>query len=498
MPRLLRQDCLRRRWPVTQSRVGPFRVVFHAPPLRQNLCLLQRVKDLAVQELISQLPIKTFTAPVGSVLNGPESYAVVDISSPSSPVVHVNVADLSSRDIFDPDTATWAPNNRFYVADGTGGFAIYDALQGGGPATMITNPAFSYVYDQVISQQVLYQAAILGEEGGLACFDLSGGTPSLIGTLLYLNDTAFAVQVSGTNVFLGLADTLKVVDASNPASPVEISSVAIPVNALALSGSTLFVGTTDGRLVVFDVSTPASPQQIASVTMPAPSTMRLSGTLLLVAAGQSGMLVFDVSQPSAPAMLSQFSPSVSAPVWDVAQVAGSAVMLAADSSGIVTVDISNPSHPQQLYQQPLPYGNAFPNHFSETGIEPAFSLATQNGLTYVGTTDGIVFSYDTTVADVPRLIAINVVGAGLEPVAVISTTASNLYLAVVGVTVQLDNSIPQNSIELYYPPAALSLAVSITDDARCSGITGNPKMEWMSRRSSTNAHTPDRFGVAQH
>jgi len=217
-----------------------------------------------------------------------------------------------------------------------------------------------------------------------------------------------------------------------------------------------------------------------------------------VAAGQSGMLVFDVSQPSAPAMLSQFSPSVSAPVWDVAQVAGSAVMLAADSSGIVTVDISNPSHPQQLYQQPLPYGNAFPNHFSETGIEPAFSLATQNGLTYVGTTDGIVFSYDTTVADVPRLIAINVVGAGLEPVAVISTTASNLYLAVVGVTVQLDNSIPQNSIELYYPPAALSLAVSITDDARCSGITGNPKMEWMSRRSSTNAHTPDRFGVAQH
>src|SRR5271154_4855842 len=64
MPRLLRQDCLRCRWPVTQSRVRPLRVVFHAPPLRQNLCLLQRVKNLAVQELIAQLSVETLAVPV--------------------------------------------------------------------------------------------------------------------------------------------------------------------------------------------------------------------------------------------------------------------------------------------------------------------------------------------------------------------------------------------------------------------------------------------------
>src|SRR5450631_3951540 len=64
MPRLLRQDGLRRRRPVAQRRVRPLRVVFHAPPLRQNLCLLQRVKNLAVQELITQLPVETLTVPV--------------------------------------------------------------------------------------------------------------------------------------------------------------------------------------------------------------------------------------------------------------------------------------------------------------------------------------------------------------------------------------------------------------------------------------------------
>src|ERR1017187_1519963 len=63
MPRLFRQDSLRCRRPVAQRRVRPLRVIFQPPPLRQNLCLLQRVKDLAVQKLIAQLPVETLTVP---------------------------------------------------------------------------------------------------------------------------------------------------------------------------------------------------------------------------------------------------------------------------------------------------------------------------------------------------------------------------------------------------------------------------------------------------
>src|SRR6266568_9606704 len=64
MPRLLRQDSLRRRRFVTQRRVRTLRVVFHPPPLRQYLRLLQRVKNLAVQELISQLAVEALAIPV--------------------------------------------------------------------------------------------------------------------------------------------------------------------------------------------------------------------------------------------------------------------------------------------------------------------------------------------------------------------------------------------------------------------------------------------------
>src|SRR5271156_140792 len=63
MPRFW-QDSLWCRWPVAQRRMRPLRVIFHAPPLRQNLGLLQRVKNLAVQELISQLAVEALAIPV--------------------------------------------------------------------------------------------------------------------------------------------------------------------------------------------------------------------------------------------------------------------------------------------------------------------------------------------------------------------------------------------------------------------------------------------------
>jgi hypothetical protein len=428
---------------------------------------------------------------------GSANYVVVDISSPSNPKVEANVVDLTTWDVFNPVDAVWASNGRFYAADGAGGIAVYDASVKGGPASSNVQQEFDYVYDQQVQGETLYVTALYGSgAGGLGCYDLSSGTPTLVGTLMYSNDTSYALQVSGTTVFLGMADSLKVIDASNPQSPTELASVSVPVITLTLSGNTLFAGTSDGRLVVFDVSNPASPTQLASLTMPASSTMRVSGTLLLVAAGQSGLLTFNVSNPSSPALLSQFSPSPSAPVWDVVPLQGSVVAFAADASGMVTVDLSTPSNPQQIYQQPLPYLNPFPAPSSAAGIIPAFSLAAQNGVTYVGTTAGILFSYDTTTPSNPRLVGFNVVGQDdLDYVAVITPAGNDLYLSVEGMTMQLDNTVPQNSIELYFPPAALSYAIQITGGVVHSGASRNPAVGESHGSLTGSGRSHDRFGV---
>ena len=55
------------------------------------------------------------------------------------------------------------------------------------------------------------------------------------------------------------------------------------------------------------------------------------------------------------------------------------------------------------------------------------------------------------------------------------------------------NSIPQNLIELYYPPAALSYAVPITNAAKRQGE--NLKQEWKSHRLPGKGNDPGRLRV---
>jgi hypothetical protein len=198
-------------------------------------------------------------------------------------------------------------------------------------------------------------------------------------------------------------------------------------------------------------------------------------------------------------------PSAGAPVWDaLAPVTGVAI-LAADSDGIIFLNLLNPKSPQVLNQQQIPFLNPLPAPSTAAGILTAFPLSYQNGLTYVGTGNpGIIFVYDTSVSSEPRLMTSNVISPyGLNVVSVITPGKNNLYADVIDELIQLDNTIPQNSIELYFPPTALSNAAPITGDLRTAKtrrhiILGmakqrssdrnravvNPKLGWLSRRSA--------------
>jgi hypothetical protein len=415
------------------------------------------------------------------------NYVVIDISNPASPVVTQNVANLASQNPFGYPNATLAGNN-FVTADAEGGFSVYDASAPGGPSNEAPNPLyqedgaqFSQIYDLVVQPPTLYAAgpalAGAGNTGGLITFDVSGITPNPIGTLLYPNEVGLAVKVSGVNAFLGLTDTLKVADVSDPSSPTEIASLALPVNALALSGNTLFVGTSDGRLVVVDVSNPAAPNQIGSVSITGlPNTMNVAGTLLFVADGAQGLLVFDISQPKSPALLSQFS--LTAPVWDVAP-SGTIALLAADALGLVIVDVSNPTQIKQLSQTALPPFNPFPAPGSAGSVTLAASVAVQGGLAYVGTTtdddaSAEVAAFDFSQPSSPRLVTFRAqIG---DDISVVSPSGSQLFLAANGIVVEYDNALPQNSIELYNPPAALAQSSAAPSARKLPKILTHPKL----------------------
>jgi hypothetical protein len=458
--------------------------------------------DAQVYDISGATPVPVTTIPMLKTLSVQgnsvvalgffQNYFVIDVSNSSNPVITRNVADLLTG-----YPAAVLAGNDLLTSEGFGGMAVYDVSTPGGPAAWSVAGSLGGSFDQVLQQTTMY---IAGETplggGGLDIIDLSGANPTELGSLYYypnnppVNDyPAFAVQVSGTNVFLGFTDCLRTINVSDPSAPVETASTPIPTNALALSGTTLFVGTGDSRLVVLDVSNPNAPQQLASLALPgSPNTVRISGTELFVADVSYGLLIFDVSNPAAPVLLSQTV--FNTPVWDTA-INGTTAFLAADATGLVLLDISNPMKVQQLSQTAMPLLEQY------TEIDQAYSVSIQNEFAYVGTLSGLVLAYDFNNPAYPRLLALNDVGCCMLPA--VYALGNNLYITD-GIEIQMDNSAPFNSIQLFYPPSAFinPTPFSIAEGGGASAVAalGNSKRLWKRWALTSRLLGPQRHALS--
>lgn len=58
------QYSLRRRRPIVQGAVGPEGTVFHSPPFDEYSDFFQGLKDLAIQQFVSELTVEAFTVAV--------------------------------------------------------------------------------------------------------------------------------------------------------------------------------------------------------------------------------------------------------------------------------------------------------------------------------------------------------------------------------------------------------------------------------------------------
>jgi hypothetical protein len=445
--------------------------------------------DAQVYDISGATPVPVTTIPMVKTLSVQgnsvvalgffQNYFVVDVSNPSNPVITSNVADLLTG-----YPGAVLAGNDLLTSEGFGGVGVYDVSVPGGATAWSGAGSLGASFDQVLQQTTMYIAGETPQGGsGLDIIDLSGATPAELGSLYYYPNNppvtdypAFAVQVSGSNVFLGFPDSLKTINVSNLGAPVETASASIPTNALALLGTTLFVGTGDSRLLVLDVSNPNAPQQISSVQLPGPpNTIRLTGTELFVSDLNNGLLIFDVSNPAALVLLSQTT--LGAPVWDAA-VSGTKALVAADVSGLVVMDISNPTMPRQVSQTSMPLLEQY------TEIDQAYSVSIQNGLAYVGTLSGLLLAYDLSNPAYPRLLALNDIGA------LISGTyamGNDLYLAI-GWVLQMDNSAPFNTIQMFYPPSAFinPTPFSIAEGGGASAAAaGTRSRRTWKRRTST-------------
>jgi hypothetical protein len=128
----------------------------------------------------------------------------------------------------------------------------------------------------------------------------------------------------------------------------------------------------------------------------------------------------------------------------------------------VVVDISNLRQPRQISQTTLESYNLFPDFFDEGPRSVALSIASQNGLVYLGTANsvGLVFGFDYSQPTYPRLVSMNAFGEFIDTlVSGFSFSGNDIYafgaLGVQNDIVQSDNSAPCNTIDLYDSPLGL-------------------------------------------
>jgi hypothetical protein len=272
-----------------------------------------------------------------------------------------------------------------------------------------------------------------------------------------------ALALSDTYLYVGATDSLRVLDVSNPSSPSQVDSISGGISALATTGTSLFAGTVDNRLVVYDTSQPANPTQQASVNLPGlPIELVVSGNLLLVADSSAGLLVYSISTPNAPVLLSQTTPSTS--VTDVA-VDGNLALLAAWDGGLVIVDLTNPASPQVLGQANLdtidPYAP-----FQSDLLNKAATVTVSNKVAFIGVFNadtncppengnGMIYGFDYTESAHPRLVYLGANGVVADGILTIRSVGSQLFAGGTSTLIEFDPSQPRDAINLFFPPAGL-------------------------------------------
>ena len=196
--------------------------------------------------------------------------------------------------------------------------------------------------------------ALLGIGAGvLAMPALAQDCPELVGSLP--GDNYRAIAASGDYAYVG-TDIFRVIDVSNPSTPVEVGFTDLPGTALdiAVEGNYAYVGVVSNTgLGVIDVTWPTAPVEVGFVPTPdRPSGVAVSDGYAYVA-NEVGLRVIDVTTPAFPFEVGFLDPP--GREWDVAVAGGYAYLMAEDAippfynfGRLSVIDVSTPSSPVEM------------------------------------------------------------------------------------------------------------------------------------------------------
>jgi hypothetical protein len=244
------------------------------------------------------------------------------------------------------------------------GLATFDV---GNPSTPLAEGRFSLpnrVDALAIAGSVAYVAmgSSHGTGGSVWAIDLrNAANPQRLGQYLWPENTAAALAVAGSTVYLLLGDTMRLVSFANPAQPALLATTTLPAlasgpsggRAIAVTGSVLtvtqgMVGERSngvGVLRTYDISDPRHPRPLGLLTgFGYPSNGLAVTNQTAYVAANDGIHVIDLGDPGQPRQLAVLAgnPQASALAWS-----GSAlVVLQGGATPLAVVNVAHPAQPQ--------------------------------------------------------------------------------------------------------------------------------------------------------
>ena len=303
----------------------------------------------------------------------------VDVSDPAAPV------DLGPINLPQPIERFVVREQTVYAAIEDGELGVFDISDPARPTELSRLKSDGGKF--AVTDSYLH----LSQQGGVAMFDIadpanpvevgSYALPGLLQGVVVRENMAYMVDTAALRLF----------DISDPARPTELSFHPISphmeliynspamgpgcqTTALVIEGDYAYLDGCDGNQVV-DISDPARPVTVSSFADKIGSFAAVQGSMRLAlngygyVLGRDGIHILDLSQPTAPHTIGVYR----MPTW----VMGDMVMtqffayVVVPDSGLQIIDISHPAHPTVIAHYPLPT------------VIPDIKLATQGDYLYV-------------------------------------------------------------------------------------------------------------------
>ncbi|MBK8904573.1 MAG: hypothetical protein IPM53_25570 [Anaerolineaceae bacterium] len=278
---------------------------------------------------------------------------ILNVADPTQPL-HIGQTPILPYIVND----VWAKGNYIYVAagkgiprssgydvgDGNGGLYIFDVSN---PATPVevgkystTNPVFSVM----VVGNFAYTA---NGQGGLRLIDIHDPTLPAEISFQNIGGSAQNAAVDGSIAYVADDQFLRLVDVSNPASPVELGSIPSLAWSVEIVGHFAFVTGGGGGLQIIDVTNPETPIKIVDYgRWQDPSLGVIVKENIAYVIGEDGRLrLFDVSDPGSPTDLGKYEMVGSAEDITIVE---KIVYIADGGGGLRLIDVSDPTAPVEV------------------------------------------------------------------------------------------------------------------------------------------------------